>query len=47
MPEDALGPVEYIVIRFQGDRFTGAFVPALNELLDQGMVRLIDIAIVS
>ncbi len=47
MPEDALGPVEYIVIRFEGDRFTGDIVPALNDLLDQGLVRLIDIAIVS
>ena len=49
MPEPAavLGPVEYIVIRFDGDRFTGDIVPALNDLLDQGLVRLIDIAVVS
>jgi uncharacterized membrane protein len=49
MPEPAavLGPVEYIVIRFEGDRFTGDIVPALNALLDQGLVRLIDVAVVS
>jgi len=46
-PSDALGPVEYIVIRFEGDRFTGDIVPALNALLDQGLVRLIDVAVVS
>ena len=46
-PAAALGPVEYIVIRFDGDRFTGDIVPALNDLLDQGLVRLIDIAVVS
>ena len=44
---DALGPVEYVVIRFTGDRLTGDIVPALNELLDHGLVRMIDIAIVS
>ena len=43
----ALGPVEYIVIRFNGDRLTGDIVPALNALLDQGLVRMIDLAIVS
>jgi uncharacterized membrane protein len=46
-PSDALGPVEYIVIRFEGDRFTGDIVPALNDLLDQGLVRMIDMAVVT
>ena len=44
---DPLGPVEYIVIRFEGDRFTGDIVPALNDLLDKGLVRMIDVAVVS
>jgi hypothetical protein len=46
-PTDDLGPVEYVVIRFEGDRFSGDILPALNELLDQGTIRLIDIAVVS
>ncbi len=46
-PSDALGPVEYIVIRFEGDRFTGDIIPALNDILDQGLVRMIDMAVVS
>jgi Family of unknown function (DUF6325) len=46
-PPDELGPVEYIVIHFTGDRFTGDIVPALTDLLDQGLVRLIDIAVIS
>ncbi|HRO11078.1 DUF6325 family protein [Amaricoccus sp.] len=44
---DILGPVEYIVIHFDSDRFSPEVVPALNELLDQGLVRLIDIAAVT
>ena len=46
MPEIS-GPVEYIVIRFDSDRFSLEIVPALNELIDQGFVRLIDIAAVA
>lgn len=44
---DTLGPVEYIVIHFDSDRFSADIVPALNDLLDQGLVRLIDIAAVA
>lgn len=44
---DALGPVEYIVIHFDSDRFSADIVPALNDLIDQGLVRLIDIAAVA
>ncbi|MFT3973117.1 MAG: DUF6325 family protein [Amaricoccus sp.] len=43
----ALGPVEFIVIGFDGNRFTGEIAPALQELLDSGTVRIIDIAVVS
>ncbi len=46
-PAGALGPVEYIVIRFAGDQLTGDIVPALTDLLEQGLVRLIDLAVVS
>ena len=43
----AFGPVEYIVIHFDSDRFGADIVPALNDPLDQGLVRLIDIAAVT
>ena len=46
MPEP-FGPVEYIVIHFDSDRFRADIVPALNDLLDQGLVRLIDVAAVT
>jgi uncharacterized membrane protein len=47
MSGSELGPVEYIVIRFEGDRLSGDILPALNDLLDRGLVRMIDIAVVS
>jgi hypothetical protein len=42
-----LGPIEYIVVGFAGNRFTGEIAPALTELLDQGLIRIIDLAVVS
>jgi uncharacterized membrane protein len=44
---DTLGPVEYIVVGFSGNRFTGEISQALTELLDRGLIRIIDLAVVS
>ena len=43
---EALGPVEFIVLRFPGNRFTGDIAPALEDLLEQGLIRIIDLAVV-
>lgn len=45
--EYPLGPVEYLAVRFEGNQFRGEIVPALNELIDSGMIRVIDLAVVS
>lgn len=42
-----LGPVEYLVIIFEGNQFRGEIVPALTDILDQGLIRIIDLAVVS
>jgi uncharacterized membrane protein len=44
---DTIGPVEYIVVGFSGNRFTGEISQALTELLDRGLIRIIDLAVVS
>lgn len=44
---DSFGPVEYIVIHFDSDAFGRTIVPAVDEVLRNGSVRLIDIALVS
>jgi len=41
-----LGPIELLVLKFPGNRFTGEVVPALAELVETGTVRIIDIAFV-
>ena len=42
-----LGPVEYLVIIFEGNQFRGEIIPALTDILDQGLIRIIDLAVVS
>jgi hypothetical protein len=43
---DHLGPVEFILLGFEGNRFSGDITPALGELVEKGLVRLIDVAVV-
>lgn len=38
------GPIEILVIRFPGNQFKGEIVPALQDVVDKGLVRVIDIA---
>lgn len=45
MPE-TLGPIELVVLGFEGNRFTGDITPALLDLVDRGVVRIIDIAVI-
>jgi len=42
----SIGPVEYMIVAFPGNRFTGDIVPALKELVDAGTIRIIDLAFV-
>ncbi len=38
-----IGPVEYLVVAFPGNRFNGQIVPALQELVDTGIIHIIDL----
>ena len=42
-----IGPVEYLVVKFPGSRFTGEIVPALDDLVKSGTIRIIDLAFVT
>jgi hypothetical protein len=42
----SMGPVEYVVIAFPGNRFKGEIVPAVAELVDNDVVRIIDVAFI-
>lgn len=39
----SIGPVEYVVIAFPGNRFKGEIVPAIAELVDNDVVHILDV----
>ncbi len=41
-----IGPVEYLVLAFPGNKFKGEIVPALTELVDNETIRIIDLAFI-
>ncbi len=41
-----IGPVEYMVVAFPGNKFNGDVAPALKELVDNGTIRVLDLAFV-
>jgi hypothetical protein len=43
---EEIGPVDYAVIAFPGNKFRGEIAPAISELVDAGTIRVIDIAFV-
>lgn len=42
----AYGPVEMLVVKFPGNQFTGELAPALQDLVDTGLIRVIDLMFV-
>lgn len=43
---DELGPIDYALIEFPGDRFDGTLAPALVDLVDAGLIHLLDVVFV-
>jgi Family of unknown function (DUF6325) len=40
------GPIDYLVVEFPGNRMTGEAFPLLVDLVDRGLIRVIDLAFV-
>jgi hypothetical protein len=43
---EEIGPVDYLIVAFPGNKFRGEIAPALAELVDSGTIRIIDVAFV-
>ena len=43
---DVMGPVGYLVVEFPGNKMTGEGLPLLVDLVDQGLIRILDLAFV-
>jgi hypothetical protein len=39
---DELGPIDYVVIEFPGSKMTGEGLPILVDLVDSGIIRILD-----
>jgi Family of unknown function (DUF6325) len=42
---DELGPVDWIVVEFPGSKFKGEIAPALQDLVERDIVRILDLLI--
>ena len=45
--EMEIGPVDYIVVEFPGNKMTGEGLPILLDLHDRGIIRILDLAFVT
>src|SRR6476619_2087396 len=43
---DAMGPIDYLVVEFPGNRMTGEGLPLLLDLVDSGIIRILDLVFV-
>jgi hypothetical protein len=43
---DQMGPIDYLVLEFPGNRMTGEAFPLLVDLVDRGIVRILDLVFV-
>jgi hypothetical protein len=42
-----MGPISYLVVEFPGSKMTGEGFPILVDLVDQGIIRILDLVFVS
>jgi hypothetical protein len=49
MPEEpgALGPISYLIVEFPGNKMTGTGLPLLVDLVEHGIIRILDLVFVT
>jgi hypothetical protein len=49
MPDqpDEMGPISYLIVQFPGNRMTGEGFPILVDLVDRGLIRILDLVFVT
>ena len=43
---EAIGPVSYLIVEFPGSKMTGEGLPILVDLVDRGLIRILDLLFV-
>ncbi|MET7736834.1 DUF6325 family protein [Streptomyces sp. NPDC005402] len=41
-----MGPIDYLVVEFPGNRMTGEGLPLLVDLVDRGLIRILDLTFI-
>jgi hypothetical protein len=44
---ETMGPISYLIVEFPGSRMTGEGLPILVDLVDQGVIRILDLVFVA
>jgi hypothetical protein len=44
--DDAMGPISYLIVEFPGSKMTGEAFPILVDLVDRGIIRILDLMFV-
>ena len=44
---DVHGPIDFVILEFAADKLTGEAGPALLDLVDRGVIRLLDLLVIS
>ena len=44
---DELGPVDYLVVEFPGSKFNGEIAPTIVDLVDRGIIRVLDLIMIT
>ena len=43
---DHMGPIDYLVLEFPGNKMTGEAFPLLVDLVDRGLIRILDLVFI-
>ncbi|HEY8217912.1 MAG TPA: DUF6325 family protein [Acidimicrobiia bacterium] len=46
MADEDLGPIDYLIVEFPGNKMTGEGFPILLDLVDRGLIRILDLLFV-
>jgi Family of unknown function (DUF6325) len=47
MADEELGPIDYLIVEFPGSKMTGEGLPILVDLVERGVIRILDLLFVS
>lgn len=45
--DSVMGPISYLIVEFPGNKMTGEGFPALVDLVDRGLIRILDLLFVT